>query len=116
MKNGNLFTTASPCELCAKKAYQIGIKNIYYIDLYPGISESHILNNGANRPHLLLFNGAIGKAYIQFYTPIIPYKDELNKLVKVNFKNSKEQNVIGQLEELGVSEKLINKVRNEMEN
>ena len=114
LRSGNLFTTASPCELCAKKAYQIGIKNIYYIDLYPGISESHILNNGDNRPHLLLFSGAIGKAYIQFYTPIIPYKDELNKLVKVNFKNSKEQNFVEQLEELGISGELIKKVRNEL--
>jgi deoxycytidylate deaminase len=26
--NGTLYTTASPCELCAKKAYQLGIKKI----------------------------------------------------------------------------------------
>lgn len=86
LRKGNLFTTASPCELCAKKAYQIGIKKIYYIDLYPGISESHILNNGINRPELILFHGAIGIAYTQFYTPVIPYKDELNKLLQINFK------------------------------
>lgn len=38
VEGGFLFTTASPCELCAKKAYQLGIQKIYYIDPYPGIS------------------------------------------------------------------------------
>ena len=87
LEGGNLFTTASPCELCAKKAYQIGIQNIYYIDLYPGISEENILNNGKCRPNLILFEGAIGRAYTQFYTPIIPYKDEEYMLLGDNFKN-----------------------------
>lgn len=86
VENGNLFTTASPCELCAKKSYQIGIKNIYYIDLYPGISEEHILENGKNRPNLILFQGAIGRAYTQMYTPIIPLKDEVCILLDIDFK------------------------------
>ena len=86
VKNGNLFTTASPCELCAKKSYQLGIKNIYYIDLYPGISEDHILKNGKNGPNLKLFQGAIGRAYTQMYTPILPLKDELYILVDMEFK------------------------------
>ena len=84
IKNGYLFTTASPCELCAKKAYQLGIKKIFYIDLYPGISEKHILNNGSNRPKLILFHGAIGRAYTQFYTPVLSYKDELHMLMGKN--------------------------------
>lgn len=29
IEGGKLFTTASPCELCSKKAYQLGIKEIY---------------------------------------------------------------------------------------
>lgn len=56
VKNGNLFTTASPCELCAKKAYQLGIKNIYYINPYPGISRTHILSFGEHdNPKMNLF-------------------------------------------------------------
>lgn len=78
---GNLFTTASPCELCAKKAYQLGIKNIYYIDPYPGISEKHILNCGINKPKMILFEGVIGRAFSQLYTQIIPYKDEIELLL-----------------------------------
>ncbi len=76
-----LFTTASPCELCAKKAYQLGIKTIYYIDPYPGIATSHILNGGTNNPELILFSGAIGRAFHRLYSPIVPYKDELNALI-----------------------------------
>ncbi|MEJ2046420.1 MAG: hypothetical protein P8X89_24470, partial [Reinekea sp.] len=41
--NSNLFTTASTCELCAKKASELGIKNIYYVDPYPGLASSHNL-------------------------------------------------------------------------
>lgn len=78
LSGGFLFTTASPCELCAKKAYQLGIKKIYYIDPYPGISTDHILASGLNQPEVILFNGAIGRAYHELYQPIMAYKDELN--------------------------------------
>ncbi|WP_230432500.1 cytidine/deoxycytidylate deaminase family protein [Plesiomonas shigelloides] len=80
---GFLFTTASPCELCAKKAYQLGMTKIYYIDPYPGISMEHILSSGLEKqqPVMVLFNGAIGRAFHNLYTPIAPYKDELNALV-----------------------------------
>ncbi|MDR1198375.1 MAG: DUF4062 domain-containing protein [Prevotellaceae bacterium] len=83
IKGGKLFTTASPCELCAKKAYQLGIKEIYYIDLYPGISQEHILESGKNecRPKMIFFEGAIGRAYLQLYQPIISYKDEINDIL-----------------------------------
>ncbi|WP_235846252.1 deaminase [Morganella psychrotolerans] len=36
VQHGSLYTTASPCELCAKKAYQLGIKEIVFIDLIRG--------------------------------------------------------------------------------
>jgi deoxycytidylate deaminase/dephospho-CoA kinase len=80
IKDGNLFTTASPCELCAKKAYQLGIKNIFYIDPYPGIAMKHILMGGSHNPKMVLFFGAIGRAFHRLYTPIVAYKDELNAL------------------------------------
>lgn len=81
IRGGKLFTTASPCELCSKKAYQLGIKEIYYIDLYPGISKKHILENGRFRPKMKLFQGAIGRAYIHLYQPILSYKDEIQELL-----------------------------------
>ena len=86
IKGGKLFTTASCCELCSKKAYQLGITEIYYIDTYPGISRSHILESGVNRPKMLLFNGAIGRAYVNLYTPFLPLKDEIEELTDVKVK------------------------------
>ncbi|TOB14878.1 dCMP deaminase, partial [Vibrio parahaemolyticus] len=83
VEGGFLFTTASPCELCAKKAYQLGMTKIFYIDPYPGISFDHILTSGLKhkQPEMVLFNGAIGRAFHNLYTPIAAYKDELNALM-----------------------------------
>lgn len=87
VSGGYLFTTASPCELCAKKAYQLGIKRIYYIDPYPGISLNHILCFGStDNPQMCLFYGAIGNAYISLYTPRMSFKDELKMMVDVNIE------------------------------
>ncbi|WP_315492888.1 hypothetical protein [uncultured Pseudomonas sp.] len=80
---GVLFTTASPCELCAKKAYQLGVTKIIYIDPYPGIATDHILSVGAKKPVLELFRGAVGRAFYQLYQPLMPYKDELELLYAI---------------------------------
>lgn len=84
IKNGLLFTTASPCELCSKKAYQLGIKEIYYIDPYSSISKPQILSAGSRPIDMRLFNGAIGSAYHRLYNPMINYKDEINFLLDLN--------------------------------
>ena len=91
-----MFTTASPCELCAKKAYQLGITNIYYIDPYPGISMKHILTFGKkDNPKMNLFYGAIGNAYIALYEPRMAFKDELELVTGVKVKKivAKEKKV-----------------------
>lgn len=79
LEGGILFSTASPCELCSKKAFQLGIKKIFYIDPYPGISVAHILGSGVvgMRPSVELFSGAVGQAFHRLYDPILPYKDEV---------------------------------------
>ncbi|MDC7699989.1 hypothetical protein [Vogesella indigofera] len=82
VSGGYLFTTASPCELCSKKSYQMGVRKIYYVDPYPGIATSNILESGAARPELELFKGAIGRAYHQLYHSVMPYKDEMELLLK----------------------------------
>lgn len=87
IKGGKLFTTASCCELCAKKAYQLGIKEIYYIDAYPGISKSHILECGENQPQMILFTGAVGRAYVNLYNPFMPLKDEIEATTGIEVKN-----------------------------
>lgn len=81
-KGGYLFTTSSPCELCAKRAKEVGISRIYYIEQYPGISQSHVTQIGplTTQAKYEFFVGAVGLAYIKLYTPLIPYKDELAAL------------------------------------
>ena len=81
-KGGYLFTTSSPCEMCAKKAKNHQLSKIYYIETYPGISEQQFSNSGDknNRAKHILFSGAIGRAYMQMYTPIMPHKDLLGLL------------------------------------
>lgn len=91
LKNGILFTTASPCELCAKKAYQLGITRIFYIDPYHGISISQILDCGKIKPKSHLFTGAIGRAYHKLYEPFMPYKDELYIRTGVEITNKVSQ-------------------------
>jgi len=77
VQNGTLYSTASPCELCSKKSYHLGISRIVYIEPYPGIAEKNILKSGENPPKVELYTGAIGNAYIKLYEPLLPYKDEL---------------------------------------
>jgi len=77
-KGGYLFTTSSPCVLCAKKARYLNISKIYYVDPYPDISYDHVLCAGprASRPEFVLFTGAIGTAYTRLFTPLLAIKDE----------------------------------------
>lgn len=82
INGGYLFSTASPCELCAKKSVQLGIRKIYYIDPYPGIANTHVLAGGVHRPEMRLFIGAIGRAFHNLYSPVLPYKDEISALIK----------------------------------
>jgi len=77
VSNGTLFTTDSPCQLCAKKAMQLKISRIVYIDAYSDISTDQTLKSGeeAKYPTMVMFSGAIGTAYHRLYIPIIGLKD-----------------------------------------
>ncbi|MDP2722541.1 MAG: hypothetical protein Q8O72_07285 [Bacteroidales bacterium] len=92
INGGFLFTTASPCELCAKKAYQLGIKIIFYIDPYPGITKEHIITCGDENkiPKMMNFYGAIGNAYHWLYEPFMTYKDELDLILGIKIKNENQ--------------------------
>ncbi|MBO6302841.1 MAG: dCMP deaminase [Ruminiclostridium sp.] len=84
IKGGKLFTSASSCVLCSKKAFQLGIKDIYYIDPYTDIAMSHIISTGKkeDRPALHLFYGVVGRAYTYLFTQRIAIKDELECLMR----------------------------------
>lgn len=108
---GYLFTTASPCELCAKKAYQLGITKVFYIDIYPGISETHIFHAGDRNIEMIQFKGAIGRAYEALYTPFFPLKDEIEYLSGVKVKPSEKKYLSNENE--GKKEKETNNVNSE---
>ncbi|RUM44907.1 MAG: hypothetical protein DSY46_04410, partial [Hydrogenimonas sp.] len=86
--DGTLYTTDSPCQLCSKKAMQLKISRIVYIDAYPDISIEHTLQAGKKEkwPKFEMFKGAIGSAYFKLYIPIIGIKDEINEIIR--FKKS----------------------------
>jgi deoxycytidylate deaminase len=90
IQSGFLYTTASPCELCAKKAYQLGIEKIIYIDPYPGIANDHIILSGNKSPSTALFSGAVGRAYQQLFESVMPYKNELNIGLSLKVPNKKK--------------------------
>lgn len=82
IEGGQMFVTASPCVLCSKKAYQVGIKRIVFLDPYSDIAPMHIIECGDNSPRLESFMGAIGETYYRLYRPYLPFKDELSILEK----------------------------------
>lgn len=102
IEGGFLFTTASPCELCAKKAYQLGIAKIVYIDIYPGISFSHILKAGSNNIEIVPFTGAIGRAYDALYNPFFALKDEIEYVTGVKVRELKEKGDEGEAKKKNV--------------
>ena len=77
LNGGTMYVTASPCVLCSKKAYQIGIRDIVYLDPYTDIAPDLVLNCGYDMPRLRAFRGAIGGTFYKLYQPFIPYKDEI---------------------------------------
>lgn len=77
LKGGVIYVTASPCEICSKKLYQIGVRKIIYIDPYPGIARNQVIENGFLRPELMYYEGVYGATYFKLYSHFIDYKDEL---------------------------------------
>lgn len=114
LKNGYLFTTASPCELCSKKAFQLGIKKIFFIDPYPGIARKHTLQNGINKngnPSLEMFRGAVGRTFHKLYEPFMSHKDEIK--IRTNFSPTKiEKPLIERLEEENLSADKLKAIQN----
>ena len=127
LKGGNLFTTASPCELCSKKAFQLGISNIFYIDPYPGIAKTQILSGGnspESNPNLFMFQGAIGRGFNKMYEQFMNLKDETK--IRSGIKPKKLQPKLKDLETMleqftseeiiGLLEKIDNKTAEKMAN
>lgn len=115
LMGGTLYTTASPCELCAKKAYQLGMESIIFIDPYPGISMKHILDNGYNTPKTKMFSGIIGRTYNKLFEPFMAFKDELSLITsEVDTSNKLFENSIREFFKTNLKIDLPEKVTIEM--
>jgi len=78
LREAILYTTDSPCTLCAKKAYQLDVSRIVYIEEYPGIAMEQTLQAGTHSIQIVQFEGATGSAYFDAFTALLPEKDFLN--------------------------------------
>ena len=52
----------------------------------------HILDCGDKKPDLILFQGAIGRAYVSLYNPMLPLKDEIKAITGINAKQAEIEN------------------------
>lgn len=77
LKGATLYTTDSPCTLCAKKAYHMGIRRVVYIEEYPGIATQQTLLSGDRNIAIDRFHGITGSAYFRLFSPLLYEKDSL---------------------------------------
>lgn len=106
INGGRLFVTASPCELCSKKSYQLGIKDIYYIDPYPGIAQDNILcfGTGEHNPKVHLFKGVVGDTYVSLYSKRLAFKDELEYITGIKNRDVIKEMFKPKIEEIKFSD------------
>lgn len=84
--DGKIFTTSFPCELCAKKIYQSGIKEIIYTEPYPeSISQDVFLKDGIRKIKLVQFEGVKSHSYFKLYKASMD-KKEMQELVRIRKK------------------------------
>jgi|Deesub1362A_J573_1020465.scaffolds.fasta_scaffold00319_8 deoxycytidylate deaminase len=83
VKGGVIYTTSFPCELCAKKIYQAGIKEIIYTEPYPAsISQEVFLKDGIRKIKLTQFEGVKSHSYFRLFKASMD-KKEMQALVKI---------------------------------
>lgn len=75
LRNLTLYTTSRTCQLCAKKAYQLNVKRIVYIDDYSDIAIKQTIQIGSKKIAVEKFQGITGQAYFKLFSSLIPEKD-----------------------------------------
>jgi deoxycytidylate deaminase len=64
LKGATLYSTTYPCNLCANKIVQVGIKKVIYVEPYPQEEAKKILKNIKTEP----FEGVLYNGYFKFKT------------------------------------------------
>jgi deoxycytidylate deaminase len=76
LKDAVIYVTSFPCELCAKKIYQSGIKEVVYTEPYPGtISKEVYLEDGVLKVNSRQFEGVKPFGYFQLFKPFPEQKE-----------------------------------------
>lgn len=76
IKRGTIYTTTFPCELCAKKIYQSGIRKVFYTEPYPeSISEDVFFKDGCNIVELAQFEGVKSHSYYRLFKASVDKKE-----------------------------------------
>lgn len=70
-----LYTTASTCTLCAKKAYQLGVLRIVFVEEYPDLAYQQTIRSGTKEIDFVHFEGVVGAAFFKLFAPTMPEKD-----------------------------------------
>jgi dCMP deaminase len=60
-----LYTTTFPCNLCANKIAEVGIKKVIYAEPYPQEEAKKVLNN--NQIACEMFEGVKSAAFFKFF-------------------------------------------------
>lgn len=83
-----LYTTDRTCNLCAKKAYQLGVSRIVYIEDYTDDAVNQTLISGSRNISNEKFVGIVGSAYFRLFAPLFPEKD----LIEYNLPSNQPNN------------------------
>jgi len=82
VRGGIIYTTYFPCELCSKKIYQSGIKEIIYTEPYPySVAQDVILKDGIRNIKLTPFEGVKSHSFFKLYKAPLD-KKELQEIEK----------------------------------
>lgn len=72
---GSIYTTTFPCELCAKKIYQTGIRTIYFTEPYPKSTSKVLLRDGNRVIEIRPFEGVKSNSFYKLFKPVFDKKD-----------------------------------------
>lgn len=75
IRGSTLYTTDRTCNLCAKKAYQLGISRIVFVEDYTDIAIDQTIKAGLRAVAIEKFEGVLGSSYFKLYVPLMPEKD-----------------------------------------
>jgi deoxycytidylate deaminase len=83
LRNTALYTTTFPCELCAKKILQVGIKQLVYCEPYPkSVSQDVFFREGFSRIEITPFEGVKSPSFFRLFKPSMDIKDQ-QKIVMI---------------------------------